>query len=230
MWYDLGVHLISNFIAIRMRHNEGDPASREQRLTGKYSIEKWREAPEETLDRSEREFLEDYAVRMDELVSRINEHPSLAWAVLREATRLDTWHILLKMGKAGALLNKQGDSKEGQLALSQHEAEQLNEEYDRRAKAVRDAIDELSAFIQEVNGRKTFQLVENDLKGLLAREVEPGLWRLGAPREEGKLLRVVKKVNQVPTVGVVDQPLYTVRYETDPTLLKKYGSTKSTRV
>lgn len=121
---------------------------------GKYSLEKWRNAPEETLDPEEHKFIEEYAERMETCLERIREHPSLAKALLREAVRPDVWHTLLNMNKAGAILDKNAESKEGQMALAQEEADAMNEKYDQLREEMEDAIQNFADFIDEANGRE----------------------------------------------------------------------------
>ena len=120
-----------------------------------YSLEKFRAAPktEDALDGHEAEFILDYAQRMDDVVARINKQPSIARGILSEVMRPDLWRLLFDKNKAEVVVTKVADSQPGQLVLAQEEAEMANEEYDRRAAAVMDAIRNFATFVEELSGR-----------------------------------------------------------------------------
>lgn len=150
--------LFGYLITLNMKFDSA-PSSQEKSserhdMKGKYSLEKWRAAPAETLDAKERAFIEEYQDRMDAWTERARENPSLARALLREAVRPDLWHTLLNMSNAEAILDKQAESKEGQMGLAQEEAEEMNEKYEQLREEMEDAVANLAAFIDEANGHE----------------------------------------------------------------------------
>jgi hypothetical protein len=117
-----------------------------------YSLEKFRSASDEPLNANEQEFLEEYAATIDDVVSRLGEHPSLARGILREITRPDLWKLLISMNRAQVALDKLANGKEGQLALAREEAEGANIEYDRKGVAIQEAILDFAHYVDELNG------------------------------------------------------------------------------
>ena len=123
------------------------------RVGGEYSLEKWRNAPDETLTPEDLAFLETYNENLDTAIDRVQEHPSLAMGILRETIRPELWKVLFNLGKAEGLLEKHNESKTGQEELARDEAEKVNEEYGRRAQAIIDAMKNFTDFVEEANGR-----------------------------------------------------------------------------
>ncbi len=141
-----------------MKFGESAPkqekSSEESQEKRGYSLEKWRNAPEETLSPEEHQFMEEFTDRIESIASRVEENPSLARIVLREMVRPDVWHVLLKTNKAEKILDKARESKEGQMGLAQEEAEAMNEKYDQLREEMEDAIVNFANFIDEANGRE----------------------------------------------------------------------------
>ena len=119
---------------------------------GEYSLDTYRNAPEKTLTAEEAAFVDDTIQRIHQLTAQ--HSPLAAATVLRGLLTPAVWKAVFDAAKAQPLLKKDAESKEGQLALAQLEAEEVNEEYDRKVEAAHAAANDLADFIEKVNGRQ----------------------------------------------------------------------------
>lgn len=123
-------------------------------MTEGYSLEKWRNAPEQTLTPEEEAFVEEQSAKLAEIIDRLESQPNApVRAVFKEIFRPDVWKVLINRNKTMGLMAKAFESKDGQMALAHAEAESWNEEYDRKAAAVRDSVMDFLDFVEKANGR-----------------------------------------------------------------------------
>ena len=104
-----------------------------------YSLDNYNNAKQESLSADDQKFIDDYHQKLEGVVARIKDHPdSQVSSILKELTRPDLWKVLLRLRKAERIVDRAAATKKGQIALAEEEAWDMNEEYDRRAKAIQD--------------------------------------------------------------------------------------------
>lgn len=187
-----------------------------------YSLEKWRSAPEEALTPEERAFIDDYMEKLDEAAATFREHPSAAQGLLRVMVYPEIWHVLLNMSKAEKIVDKDAESKGGQMALAHEEAEAMNEEYDRRASVLSEAIKDMAEYVEKINERKTFKIGKSEFEGFSPVLLEPGLYKIGKGKH-AELWRFVYTENpDIAREEGYDEPVYVMRLEKEPEVREKF--------